>query len=257
MPIEIEDGGQAPRGTEDRDATPAPSPSGGLREYRAVGEGDSASALEASLSGPHLFGVYPALVVANENSRNPAELKVALPWLPDENGAPLEVSARLAQFAAGPDRGAWFMPEIDDEVLVAFEAGDPNRAYVIGSLWNGLAQPPDTDVENNRKQIITRKTKIVIQDDPAGASITIEMKDSDRSITVHEQEGIKIADGATRIILRDGRIELQAAATVDIAASLVNIDAALVNTTGVLKTDTLQATNVVASSYTPGAGNIW
>jgi len=56
---------------------------------------------------------------------------------------------------AGKDRGIFFLPEVDDEVLVAFENGDINQPYVIGSLWNGVDVPPETnsDGKNDVKLI--------------------------------------------------------------------------------------------------------
>ena len=46
---------------------------------------------------------------------------------------------------AGTNRGIWFVPDVDDEVLVAFEGGDPRRPYVLGGLWNGKDAPPRVD----------------------------------------------------------------------------------------------------------------
>jgi len=43
----------------------------------------------------------------------------------------------VAQPAAGTGRGFYWLPEIEDEVLIAFELGDPRCPYVIGALWNG------------------------------------------------------------------------------------------------------------------------
>jgi uncharacterized protein involved in type VI secretion and phage assembly len=43
---------------------------------------------------------------------------------------------------AGKDRGFYFVPEVDDEVLVALEHGEVSRPYVIGALWNGQDKPP-------------------------------------------------------------------------------------------------------------------
>ena len=67
-----------------------------------------------------------------------------LPWSPDPDSGFYEAWARQATLMAGNDRGTWFIPEVDDELLVVFEAGDPSRPYVIGALWNGRDAPPET-----------------------------------------------------------------------------------------------------------------
>jgi len=47
------------------------------------------------------------------------------------------VWARVAVLMAGGNRGHGFIPDVNDEVLVSFESGNPRRPYVIGALWNG------------------------------------------------------------------------------------------------------------------------
>ena len=64
-------------------------------------------------------------------------MKVTLPWSPDTGSERYEAWARLATLMGGNNRGSWFIPDVDDEVLVVFEGGDPRRPYVIGGLWNG------------------------------------------------------------------------------------------------------------------------
>ena len=70
-------------------------------------------------------------------------VKVQFHW-DRSDGANPESSAwlRVASPAAGAGRGFFMLPEVDDEVLVAFEHGDPDRPVVIGSLWNGVDKPP-------------------------------------------------------------------------------------------------------------------
>ena len=65
-------------------------------------------------------------------------VKVSFPWLSDSFTSDW---ARMVQVGAGNNRGASFLPEVNDEVLVAFEQGDWRRPYVLGSLHNGVDKP--------------------------------------------------------------------------------------------------------------------
>src|SRR2546425_1196520 len=95
--------------------------------------------LERAASGPGglFYGVYPAIVTDLNDPGGQGRVKLRLPWSPDPSGATYEVWARMATLMAGANRGTWFIPDVKDEVLVAFEAGNPRRPYVVGALWNG------------------------------------------------------------------------------------------------------------------------
>jgi uncharacterized protein involved in type VI secretion and phage assembly len=75
---------------------------------------------------------------------------------------------------AGPDRGFMFMPEVGDEVSVAFEDGDPERPVILGSLWNGVHMQPRAEfrggdiADNAVKRIITRSGNRLQMSDKSG-----------------------------------------------------------------------------------------
>ncbi len=77
--------------------------------------------------GGRWYGVLPALVTEIVDPDNQGRVKVTLPWSPNAHGARYEASARLATLFGGNQRGSWFVPDIDVEVLVSFEQGDPRR----------------------------------------------------------------------------------------------------------------------------------
>ncbi len=79
------------------------------------------------------------LVTDNADPENLARVKVKYPHLTDDHASHW---VRLSAPMAGPGRGIEYLPEIDDEVLVAFEHGDIRRPYVLGALWNGRDKPP-------------------------------------------------------------------------------------------------------------------
>jgi len=95
-----------------------------------------------------ISGVVPAVVIDNQDPEGRYRVKVMFPqWSCDDSryaSGPVNDSgfisgwARVATFMSGPERGAFFLPEVDDEVLVCFEQGDVRFPYVVGSLWNGV-----------------------------------------------------------------------------------------------------------------------
>ncbi len=87
-----------------------------------------------------VYGVVVAVVTNNVDEKGGYRVKVRFPWLSNGGSDNAEDSdwCRIATFLAGPDRGAHFLPEVNDEVLVAFEHGDVSRPVIVGMLWNGV-----------------------------------------------------------------------------------------------------------------------
>jgi len=216
-----------------------------------------------------LYGVYSGVVVDVKDPDGQGRVKVTLPWSERADRPRYETWARLAVPMAGNNRGMWFIPDVDDEVLVTFVAGDPASPIVIGALWNGRDAPPDSmDAagNNDRKVIRSRNGVTVTLDDQDGAErfqvVTpggqkIELRDGPGEVTIEDSNGNSIK-------LTASSIKIEAAAGVEVTASkfrvsagMVEIDAGMAKFSGVVHCDTLIANSVVASSYTPGAGNIW
>src|SRR3972149_536693 len=87
-----------------------------------------------------ISGVVPGIVTNNQDPDGLGRVKIKFPWLSDDNETDW---VRIATLMAGGQRGGFFLPEVGDEVLVAFEHGDINHPYVIGALWNGVDKPPE------------------------------------------------------------------------------------------------------------------
>ena len=81
-----------------------------------------------------VYGVVVGIVTNNKDPDNMARVKVRFPWLSDDEES---WWARIATVMAGKNRGSYFIPEVDDEVLVAFDHGDMRFPYILGSVWNG------------------------------------------------------------------------------------------------------------------------
>jgi len=107
-----------------------------------------------------LFGFVPAIVTNNKDPDGWYRVRVRFPWLSNggESGGEETAWCRMATFGAGEDRGGYFLPEVGDEVLVAFEHGDIRRPFVIGSMWNSDATPPydNKNGENNIRAFKSR-----------------------------------------------------------------------------------------------------
>jgi uncharacterized protein involved in type VI secretion and phage assembly len=219
--------------------------------------------------GGRWHGVYPALVSDVADPDKQGRVKVSLPWSPDGGGASYEAWARLATLMGGNNRGSWFVPDTGDEVLVAFEAGDPRRPYVLGGLWNGSDAPPETmdGAGRNAKKVLRSRNgvKVTLDDTdgqeqlkletPGGQTLTL--KDGPGSISVQDANGNSITLDSSGITVTAAAKLTLTGATAEISAASITANAGMSTFSGVVKADTAITNSVVSTSYTPGAGNIW
>ena len=219
--------------------------------------------------GGRWFGIYPALVSDIKDPNGTGRVKVTLPWSPDTASDHYEAWARVATFMGGNNRGSWFIPDVNDEVLVVFEGGDPRRPYVVGGLWNGKDAPPqsmDGSGNNNLKVLRSRNgVKITLDDTsgqetmiletPGGQKITLQ--DGPGSIEAADSNGNSIKMEASGITINTPSKVTVTASTVEVTASMVTVNAGMSKFSGVVQADTVITNSVVSASYTPGAGNIW
>ena len=219
--------------------------------------------------GGRWYGAFVALVTDIVDPEGLGRVKIELPWSPDTAGSRYETWARLATFMAGNNRGSWFIPDVDDEVLIVFEGGDPRRPYVIGSLWNGKDTPPesmDGAGKNFKKVLRSRNGVKLTMDDTDGREQFILETPGAQKLTLKDGPGsVEIVDSnGNSIKLEPSGITITASAKVTINASqvavsagMVTVDAAMSKFSGVVQCDTMISNSVVSASYTPGAGNIW
>jgi uncharacterized protein involved in type VI secretion and phage assembly len=219
--------------------------------------------------GLRAHGVFPALVRDLKDPDNQGRVKVALPWLTDSGGASYEVWARLATLMGGNNRGTWFIPDVGDEVLVAFEAGDPRRPYVLGGLWNGQDSPPeqiDSAAKNDLKVICSRNgVKVTLDDVDGQERLQLEtpggqkliFKDGPGSVEIDDSNGNSIKLESQGITVTASAKVTVNASTAEISAGTLTVNAGMSTFSGVVKADTVITNSVVSASYTPGAGNIW
>jgi uncharacterized protein involved in type VI secretion and phage assembly len=96
------------------------------------------------------------------------KIKLNFPWL-DENHESDWV--RIATAMSGDNRGSFFMPEVNDEVLVGFDKGDTRTPYVVGFLWNGVDAPPGQDVRDRRITSKNGHSIRFLDSTPSGGSL--------------------------------------------------------------------------------------
>jgi uncharacterized protein involved in type VI secretion and phage assembly len=218
-------------------------------------------------------GAYQAIVVNVQDPENRNRVQVRIfnaDGIDAQDGA---VWARVAVPFAGSSRGAFFMPDVGDEVLVVFLSGDSRFPVVIGGLWNGRDSAPDSFGGSGNsvdRWTITGKagTKIAIIEDSSGPTIqfttpgqlTGKMTDSGGGsieFTDSRQTSIKIDSNGVTINAPTAQVQVTAATSMSITAPQLNVNAAMSTFSGMVQCQVMQATTVVATTYTPGAGNVW
>ncbi len=219
--------------------------------------------------GGRWYGVFPALVTDIRDPDNQGRVKVSLPWAPDNGGDRYEAWARLATLMGGNNRGSWFVPDVNDEVLISFEAGDPRRPYILGGLWNGSDAPPESmdGAGSNYKKIIRSRNgvKVTLDDTdgqeqfvvetPGGQKITL--KDGPGSIAIEDSNGNSIKLETAGITVNSSAKVTVSCSLAEVSASMLTVNAGMSKFSGVVQCDTLISNTVISATYTPGAGNIW
>ena len=205
------------------------------------------------------FGVYPAMVTDIVDKKNLGRIEVKFPWL-GADGASVRSWATLCTPYADDDQGLEVLPEKDTEVLVAFEAGQLRRPYIIGSTWNGSEKMPQAPAAPNNIRVFKSraKSKLEFDDTSGSAKVTISMQsghqvvldDAAKQILIHHSNGCEIT-------LTASQIKINANSSVDVTVPTLNVHCASSVFDGTITCTTLTAqTSVVSPAYTTGAGNI-
>jgi uncharacterized protein involved in type VI secretion and phage assembly len=193
------------------------------------------------------YGVVVGVVTNNRDPDNMHRVKVRFPWLDQDHESHW---ARIATTMAGKGRGSYFLPENDDEVLVAFEHGSLEHPFVIGSLWNGKDTPPEdnSDGRNDMRTIKSRSGHVVRLCDSSGSERIdvidktgqnkIVITSADNKIAIEAQGDIEITSQTGKVKISGVSIEVtamtgvtvQAQTTLDATATgQLSIKGALVN----------------------------
>ncbi|MEJ2043817.1 MAG: phage baseplate assembly protein V [Reinekea sp.] len=205
-----------------------------------------------------LRDLHLARVLDNEDDDGRGRVQVEIV----STGAQLWASCMTS--SAGANYGISCLPRVDEMVVLGFIS--PELPIVLGSLWSGAdSHPQDAQAVQDKYAMISPEGTKVTLDDSDGPKVAIETS-SGYHMTISEGGGgeITIEKGTESItlsssgisIVSSGTVNVQAA-KVDVSASMVSVDAAMSKFSGVVKCDSLIATSVVGTTYTPGAGNVW
>jgi len=192
----------------------------------------------------HGFSIAPGVVTNNFNLLAEGKVQVKIPSLPE-----FEPWARVASVGAGSGRGFVWIPQIDDEVLVAFNKNDNGDAYIIGGLWSLMNLPPITDP---LEFITKRMIKTGVKDSPLAHEIEID--DAEQSITITtstkqkitmdtEKISIETTEGVLKITMSIAdappSISIESDGDISLSAPLgkISLDAMEVEISGELSTD--------------------
>ena len=180
---------------------------------------------------PGTRGLHTGIVTDNEDPEGEFRVRVKIPFInPDDEG----VWARIALADAGNERGLFFRPEINDEVLVGFLFDDPRQPVILGMLHSSaLAAPLSASNDNHIKGYTSREQLLLLFDDekksiaietPGGNKVTLS--DDRKGITLEDQNGNKIQmDDQGIVIQATTKLELKAGAQLVIGGPQFSVNA--------------------------------
>jgi len=213
------------------------------------------------------------VVVSVEDASAKGVVKVRLLTYDGTGTQDAPIDARLCVPFAGGDRGAFFVPDVDDEVVVSFIGGDARQAIVLGAVWNGRNAPPETlgGRSVDRWSFVGKSgTRVAIVEENGNAQVHVATRSGGQdvaSILIDRSGGGKITlkAGPTELVLDPSGMTLNTPGNCsltcqghEITAATVDVQSVLASFSGVVDAAAaVQTAAVVGTSYTPGAGNVW
>jgi phage protein D/phage baseplate assembly protein gpV len=186
----------------------------------------------AGSSDSRISGVVPALVNDINDPDKQLRVRLTFPWMSDDY---VSDWSRVAQVGAGKDRGFVVMPEVGDEVLVAFEQGDMRRPYVVGGLYNGKdtaktgpGQLFDGSTKAVNYRLFTSRLghNLVFVDSDKDAGVTLATGDGKIVIRLNQAKKVlEVESGGDLTINVKGNVKLEAKGNLDLTAAQVKIKA--------------------------------
>lgn len=190
-------------------------------------------------------GVMVATVTNNQDPNGLNRVKLKFPLRENEHETDW---APITSLMSGSSMGTLFVPEVGDEVLVAFLLGNMNQPFVIGSLWNKNKKPPAKDEKNNIRKIYSRAGHELIFDDTENAGkvtlktkqgIKLEIDDQNEKITLGTKSDaqsivmagssagtVTIKSGTNKITIDNkGDIKIESTKEITLKSTQINLEA--------------------------------
>jgi uncharacterized protein involved in type VI secretion and phage assembly len=170
-------------------------------------------------------GVVVGIVTDNEDPEDMGRIKVQYPWMSDDAES---FWARVALTGAGEKRGVIWIPEVGDEVVVAFEHGDIAFPVIVGSLWNGEKVPPSSMLDGvfdggkvKRSGIVSRMGHSLVFFDADGTSgLALYTSDKKIRIALNETKGkLSITTDKELTVESKGKVTIKAASSLKLESS--------------------------------------
>ena len=216
-----------------------------------------------------LYATYLATVVSVEDPDNLARVQIRLlnyDGVKDQDAA---IWARLALPFAGDKRGAFMLPDVGDEVLVSFVNGDSRFPVVVGGLFNGATEIPETlDGDRVDRWSITGKagTRFAIEEKTGGQPTIVLTTPGGVTAKFTDEGGGKIElsiqggpsltmDQSGVSIVTSAKLSMQAS-QVDMSSGQVNVNSCVSKVTGMLQSDVHETSVTISKTYMPGIGNV-
>jgi uncharacterized protein involved in type VI secretion and phage assembly len=151
-----------------------------------------------------IFGIELGVVVGVDHPEAEGAIRVRFAGL---EGSPISRWAPIAAPMAGNDRGVWMVPELDDEVVLAFHHGDPNFPYVLGFLWNGVDRPPSGAVRERVIRSVNGHTIRFIDSTPTAGG-------NKGALSLEDAHG-------NRIVLTNGKVTIRSTGVLELDAPTI------------------------------------
>jgi len=159
---------------------------------------------------PGVVGLHTGIVTDIVDPDGEKRVRVRMPYVDQDNEG---VWARMALADAGNERGLFFRPEVDDEVVLGFLSDDPRYPVILGMLHSSKNVPPLDHSEDNFKKGYTSREKLKLTFDDEIKEVVVEtpgnnkvfISDDKKGISLEDQSGHKITTEPASISIKDSK----------------------------------------------------
>ena len=176
----------------------------------------------STLDRQRIYGVTSAIVTNIVHDGSDYRVKIRFPWLPN-----FETWARVAVLSAGSDAGTYFVPQVGEEVLVAFNHGDVRDPFVVGCLWNGQDSPPARGPLDpvNKRMVRTPQGHELLFDDMT-QTIKVESATGQKVTMAPEKIELESSAGAKVTLNAEGGVVIEGVAEIKLSAPTITLEGA-------------------------------